>query len=216
MVAFVKSWIMTVITLAVFLTMMEILLPSGRTRKLVNMVSGFLIVITIINPVLERFGSGVDFEGISIEDGMFLEMKSIEQSSRILDETQTQQIVELYRRNIGERIRQLCEKREDIVFLGSEVQLVEDSASENFGRILRIYVDIAITKGGWHGIEPVKPVRRITIGGAPSEDSGNDPGSPVRKELEREIAAHFDVGVDDVVINVYENGSYDTPAERRE
>jgi stage III sporulation protein AF len=52
MIEFLKSWVLNIATIAILLVLIEILIPSGKTKKLVNLISGFLLLITIIQPYI--------------------------------------------------------------------------------------------------------------------------------------------------------------------
>jgi stage III sporulation protein AF len=52
---FLKEWILNIVTLSIFIILIEILIPSGKIKKVVNLVTGFILVIALINPILSLF-----------------------------------------------------------------------------------------------------------------------------------------------------------------
>lgn len=205
MLEFLKSWVMTIISLVMFIVLLEIVLPSGKTKKMVNMVSGFILIITMANPVLGLFGKTIDFKDINFETGDFLDRQTIETNSKILSEKQNMQILEVYRQNIIGRLRELCEGERDIVFVKAEVQLTEDAASKSFGDIRMVYMDIAEGKTRESDITPVNPVEKVKIGESAEVVKKPVVNNRLTGRMEDLVQNALGLSKDKVVINVVEN-----------
>ena len=204
MIEFLRSWVMTIITIVMFIVLLEIVLPSGKTKKVVNMVSGFILVITMINPVVGLFGKSIEFKGFNVEDQNFLDRESIETHSTILNDKQTAQILEVYRRNITIRLKELCEKEKDIIFIRAEIQLAEDRLLQTFGEIKRVYLDIAPASNEQKEILPVKPIQEVRIGENAEKELNSVKGSRLVSRMEELVAGAFGIQKDKVVISVLE------------
>ena len=46
---FLNLWLKDIILVFIFLSIVEIMIPKGNMKKYINMIIGFLIIITIIN-----------------------------------------------------------------------------------------------------------------------------------------------------------------------
>lgn len=62
----IKNWAVA-ITLAVLIgALLETLLPESGIKKYVRMAIGIMVIIVIISPVMDLFGSGTDFKEANI------------------------------------------------------------------------------------------------------------------------------------------------------
>jgi stage III sporulation protein AF len=66
MVDFLKNWIINIVTIVMVVVLLEIILPSGKMKKYVSLVTGFIIMIAIINPFVGIFGKGFNIEDIQL------------------------------------------------------------------------------------------------------------------------------------------------------
>ena len=64
---FLNKWILNIVTLSIFIILIEVLIPSGKVRKVVTLVTGFILVIALINPILSLLKMEIDIEDYQIE-----------------------------------------------------------------------------------------------------------------------------------------------------
>lgn len=202
MLEFLKTWVLTIISLVMFIVLIEMILPSGKIRKMINMVSGFMLIAAMINPVLNLFGKSVDFKGISFETAYFPDQQSIEKNSKIFSEKQNSQILYVYRQNITAKLREICEAQKEISFVNAEIQLTEDPSSKTFGEIRAIYLDIAEGKTGNNEIVPIKPVTQIKIDRSEATEKKSPVNSSLTEKVEELIGKAFELDSDKIIINI--------------
>jgi len=140
MMAFLEKWVFNIVVLALFVVLLEMLLPSGKTRKYVKLVSGIVLTIALISPVLEFLGKDFDFQEFQIYSSNFMDRKEIEEKSRMLSENQMKEIIELYRQKLIEQLVSSSEKLAGNNRVEADVIINEDYTSEEFGVIKRIYI----------------------------------------------------------------------------
>uniref|UniRef100_UPI002B8A507A stage III sporulation protein AF n=1 Tax=Acetivibrio sp. TaxID=1872092 RepID=UPI002B8A507A len=75
MIEFLRSWVLNIVTLVVFIMLIEMLIPSGKVRKIVNLVTGFILVIGLINPLLQLFGNGIDLTEFHMAGSNYIDKK---------------------------------------------------------------------------------------------------------------------------------------------
>ena len=46
---FLKSWVLNIVMLAIFIALLEIIVPSGKIKKFVNLISGFILILSLIH-----------------------------------------------------------------------------------------------------------------------------------------------------------------------
>jgi len=88
MIGFLKGWIGNIVTVTVIMVIIELLLPSGKTKKFINVVSGLIILAVMMNPVVDAIGKGLTQKDYSIINERFLDTLEINQNSGNLEEKQ--------------------------------------------------------------------------------------------------------------------------------
>ncbi|MEG6611872.1 stage III sporulation protein AF [Pseudoclostridium thermosuccinogenes] len=221
MLAFLENWVFNIVILTILIILLEIILPSGKTRKFVKLISGFILIIALINPVLALFGKNFDFHGFEIAGSNYLDREEIVEKSRMLKESQMKEIAEVYRQKL---IKQLEDRSEMLAGEGrvtADVIINEDYTSESFGEIKRIYLYIG-EAAKKDRIEPVAKVEKIEISKGSTTDldgakndknavkDGSSSGSGItgaevdrelKKSLEEEISRVFHVDSENIVIS---------------
>jgi len=201
MIVFLKGWVVNIVVLAMFIVLMEMLLPSGKTKKIVNMISGFLLIIAIINPIMSLLNKGVNFENVEITNSNYMDAKVIEQNSKVLEGQQMKLIVEEYRRKIISQLEKSCEPLVNPNVLKADVIINEDYATESFGEIKRVYLNI-ISSIGHATIEPIRKVEAIDFNKKSSEKTESEVESHLKKSLEDKVISIFAVDRDVIVISL--------------
>lgn len=160
MVEFLRKWVLNIAVLSVIIVMLEILIPSGKTRKFVKLITGFILLIALINPVLKLFKNGVDLNEIQLTDGGFTDKYQIEYDSNSLKESQMKQISSVYKRKLAEDIKQNLSLLEDVSITKVDVDINENYNDENYGNINGVYIGIGKFQSGekTSGIDDIKKV----------------------------------------------------------
>lgn len=55
-----KNWIISICTIVIFITAVEMLLPNNEFRKYVKFVLGLILITVLINPIIKVFDRGFD------------------------------------------------------------------------------------------------------------------------------------------------------------
>ena len=184
MIEFLKNWVINIVTISILVILLEILIPSGRIKKFVNLVSGFILIIAIINPFIGLFKKRIDLKELQLKDSSFIDRDELEKNSRIIEEKQLKQITELYRTKLIVKIEESIKEIKGIAYAKADVIINEDSGSGSFGEIKRVYVDIKLEEVKDGGIKPVKKVEKVEIGKAEAK-RGNIDESMISKVEEK-------------------------------
>lgn len=143
MAEFLKSWAINVVTVAIFVTFLEILLPSSSMKRYIRMIIGLLIIYVIINPFINLIN-----KDINIEREVFAnidKMNSIKYETKgEIQDLQAKQIAEIYKAKIAREIKGLVESNSEYTVLRTSIDIIEDSNDEDFGLIRRM--EIHVTK----------------------------------------------------------------------
>ena len=142
MISFLKNWALNIVTLVLFLLMIEIMMPSGNTKKFVNLVAGFILLLAIIRPIAEVFTSNFRISETFYADSNFLDRAEITGRSRVLEEEQRAQVLKLYREKLINRIEQAVLEIGGIKKAKVDLIINEDYESGDFGEVKRVYVEL--------------------------------------------------------------------------
>lgn len=204
MVAFIKDWVLNIVTLVLFIVIIEMLVPSGRMKKYAGLVTGFVLIIAIINPFVGLLGGKVNLADSLASGAGFLDRAEIKKDSSLLEEQQMKQIVEVYRKKIIGRLEQSALDTEGVTGAKADVIINEDYNSGNFGEIKRAFLQIEVN-GDKNSIKPVSKVEKVRIGDeagttVPPESPGK-PGPALVRLLEDRIGSLYGVDRSNIVIS---------------
>ncbi len=138
----IKSWVINIAAVVVLMIILDLLMPEGRIRKFTQLLSGFIIMFIMINPVASIFGKGVNESWAGLWDEAFLWNSQIQNMSGSLQEEQTKQTLELYRKMILADIKSRLKSYEQIKEAEVEIVLNENTKSEKFGEIRKLYLNL--------------------------------------------------------------------------
>ena len=138
----IKSWVLNIAAVAVLMIILDLLMPEGRIRKFTQLLSGFIIMFVMINPVITIFGKGVNESWAGFQDEAFIWNSQIRNMSGSLQEEQSKQTLELYRKMILADIKSRLKNHEQIKEVEVDIVLNENTKSEKFGEIRKLYLNL--------------------------------------------------------------------------
>jgi len=214
MIVFIKQWVINIVTLVLFIIMFEMILPTGKMKKYIRLVTSTIMVIVIMNPLISLLDKDVDFTALQTSSSNALEKLQVEKDSKLLEEGQMKQIVQVYRQNIIEQIEQNAQEVAGVKQVKADIIFNEDYNSKSFGEIKRAYLEIATTDGDEEGgdstaegndslsIESVAVVEHVKIGQLEKPQEMDDYCDPqIIKKLEEKIGQVFGVKSENIIIS---------------
>jgi stage III sporulation protein AF len=159
------------------------IMPNGKTKKIINLVAGFILLIAVINPFISLKNKDIDLGELALKDSSYIDKKEIEASSKVLDQKQMKQISEVYKKKLIEKIREQTSKIDGVSDCNVNVEINEDASSDKYGEIKKVFVELK--KGKSQSTEafkvtPVAPVKKIEI----STDNTKDTATKQPKLLD--------------------------------
>ena len=201
MVGFIKDWVLNIVTLVLFIVLIEMLMPSGRMKKYAGLVTGFVLIIAIINPFLGLLGGKVDLTASLAADSGFIDREELKKDSAVLEEQQMKQIVEVYRKKIIGQLEQSALDTKGVSEAKADVIINEDYGSDSFGEIKRAYLEIG-TDGGKNGTEPAIKVGKIrTDAGEGTAGTADRQDPEIVRRLEERISSLYGVDRSNIIIS---------------
>lgn len=152
MIDFIREWIFNLAAVGILLVLIDILAPSGKSKKVINLVSGLILILTIVQPFFNLLYSDIGFnelydqnneyvEAIMDETGKFASVISDNFDAEELKEKQSRQIINIYGKRIAENIRKMIMEVEEFQKVEVDLIIDEDYDSHDYGKIKKIYVN---------------------------------------------------------------------------
>lgn len=219
MAEFIRNWIINIITIVLFIIMLEIIMPSGKTKKYVNLVTGFILIIAIINPFIKLLKGEQSLETFQLKSSAEIQKLEIEKSSSLYKKEQMRQITEVYRQKVIKQLVKSAEETEGVAEAEADVIINEDYNSESFGEIKRAYINITPETED-DKTKPVNNVKKVRVkldsisdgkenavhdGESIRTDADNAQiNTKVRKSIEEKVGKLFNLESKDIVIGLQE------------
>jgi stage III sporulation protein AF len=93
----VRSWIVVVVAAIVLFSILDLLMPSGKIRKVAGMAAGLLILLMMLLPVAGALSSGnLQHEIRSLLEGGEMETRPLDTGNNFLQDDKWQ----VYRKNL--------------------------------------------------------------------------------------------------------------------
>lgn len=162
MIEFLKNWVVNTITVVMLIILIEMLIPSGKMKKIVNLVTGFILVIALVNPVLKVVGKEIVLKELHMADSNYINKKEIMASSSILEENQIIQITNLYRDKIIKQLESIAKEVKGVADARADIIINEDYTSERFGEVKKVYLYLKTDEND-KKIKPVLSVKKVEI-----------------------------------------------------
>ena len=180
MLEFLKNWIISVVTMVIFMALIDLILPENNIKKYARFVTGLLVIVTILNPVFKLFAGNA-----SIETYITQYTDAIDTNSSLTNTKEAQSDIEektreVFKENLKKEIESKIKNStgENYTVVSIDVEL--DSKSSNYGTISSIEL-----KKSNNAIEPVS---KITIG-----KGSNDEKSPGDDKVKKLLLDEFNI-----------------------
>ena len=161
MLEFLKDWVVNIVTVAIFIVIFEMIIPSGKMKKIVNLITGFILMITLITPVLKVVGKEVVLKEFQMANSNYIDKKEITANSKTMEEDQIKQTINVYRSKLIDQLILMAKSIDGVGDAKADIMINEDYTSEKFGEIKRVYLYINTEE---EEREPVISIEKIQIG----------------------------------------------------
>ncbi len=171
-------WIRDIVLLVLYITFLEMLIPSGTMRKYVRLATGLIIIFAMLHPILNVLG-GFDLENIDI-------IKTLSPSNSSVDHI-TIIGQEVRERGEGIALKTSITKTEEkvrgMLMTIEDIQDVRITLTVHNGKLSQAKVAVQLLQEVW---EPVTPIKIVNIGseqGSALQEANNK----IEKGVERRI-----------------------------
>ena len=152
--ALVRDWIIAIITVIIFATFIEILIPNSSYKRYVNVVIGFLFIIIILTPLAKFINGQINFEDEILKTLNQLEFSTAQNRINDIQYINKETIITLYKNQISKQIKNHIENKTEYIVSEVDIEVVDDD-NEKFGLIKNFNIALKKNTGD------IKPANKI-------------------------------------------------------
>jgi len=141
MIQFIRSWVINIIIIIVFISFLEIILPNGNMKKYIKVLTGLLIIMVLINPFINLITKDINIER-EVLTNIGKSYSYYEEENENYISMQTQQITNIYREQLYKEINEIITKDGTYAVSNMHIKIIEDNTKENYGEIIGIEVGL--------------------------------------------------------------------------
>lgn len=142
MMAFLKEYIINIATISIVFILLEILIPSSKIKKFIGLISGFVLIIAIIKPMVGILNKDLNFKDLQAFNSQLLKQKEMEYNNKIFTENQNKKILEAYKEKLKECVLGVVKEVDSSLQATCEVIVNENSESKSFGAINKVNIKL--------------------------------------------------------------------------
>ena len=192
MITFIRNWIVNIVTLGIFIVLLEMIIPSGKIKKFINLISGFVMLIAIINPLLSIFERSRGLKDLQVINIDYLGRSGLVESSQLDGNSYRNKVIKLCKNKAVKDMENVAKEVFGVMDAKVDVVMDEDSKCGEFGSIKAVYIKLKVDKKNDFN-NKADSVNKIKIG--KDKDLQFDVSKNAIKEKVREkIKKAFDVG----------------------
>lgn len=179
----IREWIVTIVSVIVFVTFVEILIPNSDNKRYINVVVGLLIMIVILNPLFYLFRGDINFEDNILQASNQMEFQTMQNRVEHNQYLQNEAVIELYKSQLAQQMQNRVENLSDYSVEKIDL-LVEEKDLEKLGFIHQI--DITLKAGKTTGFKK-KEIEPIKIDVAINKNNNTVAADSIRIDNEEDI-----------------------------
>lgn len=203
----IYSWIKTIVIFMIFLTILSNMLGKSDFKKYINVVTGLLLVLVTVNPILQFISQEESFDYYFDSVSFDLQTTEVANEMQDAEEAQRQVILANYKEEIRAQIESLLEER-DLYLLSSEIVINEDSSSEDYAKIKELTVVCTYYVQEDKTVDKVDPIVipdiEIGINAENKEEKTKEEEflSPMEIQVKNTLSDFYNIKADNINISI--------------
>lgn len=197
-----SKWISSIITVMIFISFIEILMPNSRMKKYLNLILGFIVIIVILNPLISLLNSEDVLEDEFYKISGLLDREEYIFAAKNIEILQKEQFMMLYKDRLKDDIKTRIERKYEVKVLGIDIVLEKDDHRE-MGKIKKLYLSI-IKNQDKKGEAETIPIIKIDICDNEKKDNNIDSNNidiSLRDKIRHDISVIYNINNNDVTVN---------------
>jgi stage III sporulation protein AF len=189
----------------IFISFVELLLPSSSMKKYIKMVVGLLVILVILNPIIELLYGDINVQDEIFKSTVMIEREALSKDAAGFQKSRNQQMIAMYKEKISEHLRDKIGYEYDVRLENARIEIEEDTENKDFGKIKEIH--LVLTEGNKMSeeqiaIENIDQVS-IAVNGGPSKTPSNKPEDLyIISDIKNSISRFYDIEEDNINISM--------------
>lgn len=201
MIDWISTWAQSIIIAVIIATIIEMILPSGSSKKYIKVVTGVYILFTIISPVITKFtGKTLAVSDILELDSYVNEIKQKEVSQNLLAKNNSSSIKDIYTANLKSDIKNKLKQKG---YNANNIVLTVGD-DENY-TLNKIELDIKKIKEDKQEVNEIEAVNKINITISNSVVEKNNNKSSIsdkeKEKIKQYLSSVYEIDEKDILIN---------------
>ena len=202
-----RNWIIMIVSVIIFASFIEMLLPNSSNRRYVNAVIGILIIIIILHPILNL----IKYSTINLEEKILqidneIELNTIKNRNKISD-YQKSNILGLYKEQLSQQISNRIHKLWGYRVI--ELNLtIDEGDTDNFGMIQGL--ELNLTDGNKEEVHSstndIKPISIDVTSNKKNNNMKTHDGINIKyksKKIADDLSQLYDLSTDKIDIYIH-------------
>lgn len=201
MIDWISTWAQSIIIAVIIATIIEMILPSGSSKKYIKVVTGVYILFTIISPVITKFtGKTLAVSDILELDSYVNEIKQKEVSQNLLAENNSSSIKDIYTANLKSDIKNKLKQKGY-----SANNIVLTVGDDKNYTLNKIELDIEKIKEDKQEVNEIEAVNKINITISNSVVEKNNNKSSIsdkeKEKIKQYLSSVYEIDEKDILVN---------------
>lgn len=201
MIDWISTWAQSIIIAVIIATIIEMILPSGSSKKYIKVVTGVYILFTIISPVITKFtGKTLAVSDILELDSYVNEIKQKEVSQNLLAENNSSSIKDIYTANLKSDIKNKLKQKGY-----SANNIVLTIGDDKNYTLNKIELDIEKIKEDKQEVNEIEAVNKINITISNTVVKKNNNKSSIsdkeKEKIKQYLSSVYEIDEKDILVN---------------
>lgn len=205
MTAFLRTWTLNIVMVVIFISFVELLLPSSSMKKYIKMVVGLLVILVILNPIIELLYGDINVQDEIFKSTVMIEREALSKDAAGFQKSRNQQMIAMYKEKISEHLRDKIGYEYDVRLENARIEIEEDTENKDFGKIKEIHLVLREENKMSEqqiAIENIDQVS-ITVNGGPSKTPSNKSEDLyIISDIKNSISRFYDIEEDNINISM--------------
>ncbi len=201
MIDWISTWAQSIIIAVIIATIIEMILPSGSSKKYIKVITGVYILFTIISPVITKFtGKTLAVSDILELDSYVNEIKQKEVSQNLLAENNSSSIKDIYTANLKSDIKNKLKQKGY-----SANNIVLTIGDDKNYTLNKIELDIEKIKEDKQEVNEIEAVNKINITISNTVVEKNNNKSSIsdkeKEKIKQYLSSVYEIDEKDILVN---------------
>ncbi len=195
---FFRSWVVDLVIMFIFITILQLVLPSTNMKRYIDVIIGFLIILVVIRPFVKILSGDIKLEQNYLNrsiDNITVNYKEDEEFLNMHKE----QIIDLYKKNLEEKIKGTV--KDETEYKAEEVNLtiVEDDKDPKYGELIGVALTVNLDSKNEEIKENTIKVDEVKIKGKKGKNKSNE-NINISNEIKKIISKNYNVSKDNIEV----------------